>query len=611
MAEKMAKAMVSAEPPVLPMRATMEMPAVVVPPPPEVSPPPPRSLPHDEPLTSVAASDPEPPGMLRTREARPSSPLAPSHPPSRPAEDAEIEVMSEEDEVPPDAEEVPLEASPAPRPTFKPPSPPEPLAADWGAQFGIDTPPGAEEMPVLEGTAVVEATVEEVVEVEQGLPVASGEEPQWGVGEAPPEGALSESQLPSWVTQPVPANGNGHGEGPDPTGGWAAVPPSDDVLMPPTAAPAEALEPTSSPPGYGSDPNAEMVVTAGDPFSSTPVVPVSELDFSSANPEDPGAAAAPAPEAYAQPEFPGEATYVPQPAEVAPAFSGEDTYVPTGEEPPADPFEGHGVEIPSTVEVSPEASEAPQVAGDTASADAAVAVAQQDSVVVQVPVEQSGDEEPLPMASAPRPGFAPVEVPRLVDLGPTLDYGQASKVGPFHVGEEGLALSVEGELLSRLSGMVAVVGTVEVQPERRRFRGRPSEEPFGEGGEQMQRLTGQGVVYLEPSGAAFQAIDLDDEGVYLREERIFAFEEDVAFENGKLTGENVSVPLVHLKGHGRVLLKLDGPLKAIAVPPGSPLKVPLARLVGWYGHVSPRVIGFVGRPALELTGDGYALLARG
>ena len=47
--------------------------------------------------------------------------------------------------------------------------------------------------------------------------------------------------------------------------------------------------------------------------------------------------------------------------------------------------------------------------------------------------------------------------------------------------------------------------------------------------------------------------------------------------------------MVHLKGHGAVLLKLDGALKAIGVPPGSPLKVPLARLVGWYGHVSPRV----------------------
>jgi uncharacterized protein (AIM24 family) len=116
-------------------------------------------------------------------------------------------------------------------------------------------------------------------------------------------------------------------------------------------------------------------------------------------------------------------------------------------------------------------------------------------------------------------------------------------------------------------------------------------------------------VHLDPGGSRYQAIDLADEGAYLREERVFAFEEAVAFENARLTGQgNIAVDIVHLKGQGKVLLKLDGALKAMAIPPGTPLKVPLARLVGWYGYVSVRVMGFVGQGAVELTGDGYVLL---
>ena len=92
--------------------------------------------------------------------------------------------------------------------------------------------------------------------------------------------------------------------------------------------------------------------------------------------------------------------------------------------------------------------------------------------------------------------------------------------------------------------------------------------------------------------------------------RVFAFEEAVAFENGRLSSGQISVDMVHLKGHGAVLLKLEGTLKAMAVPAGTPLKVPLSRLVGWYGHVSPRVMmGFVGQASVELTGEGYALLS--
>jgi hypothetical protein len=116
-------------------------------------------------------------------------------------------------------------------------------------------------------------------------------------------------------------------------------------------------------------------------------------------------------------------------------------------------------------------------------------------------------------------------------------------------------------MLLRMAGLIAVVGSIEVAPENRRRRGRPTQEPFGQGGAQLQRVKGHGVIYLEPGRAKFHAVDLtdqngasvDDDGAYLREELVFAFEEPISFENGKLSNDQLSLELAHLKGNGRIV----------------------------------------------------------
>ncbi len=206
-------------------------------------------------------------------------------------------------------------------------------------------------------------------------------------------------------------------------------------------------------------------------------------------------------------------------------------------------------------------------------------------------------------------GYAVMAAQRLVELGASQAWEPSSDEGPFHQGKDGLAVTVRGELLSRLVGLVAIVGGLEAKPETKKQRGRATEQPFGQGPSQLQRVTGHGVLYLE-GGPGFQAIDLsDDDGTYLREERVFAFEEPLAFENGRLTAAGgLTLDLVNLKGQGRVLLSLDGSLKVMPVPAGSPMVVPLARVVGWFGRVTPRLMGFAGQGAVELTGDGHVLL---
>ncbi|PZR05796.1 MAG: hypothetical protein DI536_31595 [Archangium gephyra] len=227
-------------------------------------------------------------------------------------------------------------------------------------------------------------------------------------------------------------------------------------------------------------------------------------------------------------------------------------------------------------------------------------------------------EEPAaaPEYVAAPAGYTPMAPQRLVDLGAAGAWVHDASSGPFHLSSDGLAVTISGEMLLRTHGLVAVVGSVQVAPEQRRRRGRSTQEPFGSGNEQLQRVTGHGIIYLEPGRAKFHAVDLtdhngvkvDDDGAYIREEYVFAFEEPISFENGRLTSDAQIIELVHLKGTGRVLLQLDGSLRAMPIPVAAPLVVPLHRVVGWFGRVTPRITGFGGRSALELTGEGYALL---
>jgi uncharacterized protein (AIM24 family) len=239
--------------------------------------------------------------------------------------------------------------------------------------------------------------------------------------------------------------------------------------------------------------------------------------------------------------------------------------------------------------------------------------------------ETAGTSEPLPEsleeATPELPArvmdFRPdADVPVLAELVPALVLAGASQAQPFRVGNGSLSAHVEGELLTRLEGLVAFTGRLQFQPEVKRFRGRPTDQPFGAGTGRFVRASGQGVLFLEPAQSrSFLAVDLGDAGAYLREECVFAFEEAVAFENGKVPSDVApDLDLVHLRGQGRVVLSLAGTLRSLAVAGETRVTVPLSHLVGWQGKVTPRVVPLPGegespRVAVELSGEGFALIA--
>jgi uncharacterized protein (AIM24 family) len=141
--------------------------------------------------------------------------------------------------------------------------------------------------------------------------------------------------------------------------------------------------------------------------------------------------------------------------------------------------------------------------------------------------------------------------------------------------------------------------------------GRPTDQPFGTGPRRLSRVRGQGALHFEKAAHHFVTVDLREEAVYLREDALFGLGEGISYENGKLPAGGTSLELVSASGEGQVLLRLPGELRAVEVTAERPVRVPISAWVGWSGGVLARAVelGAEGRPAIEMTGEGYALIS--
>jgi hypothetical protein len=187
--------------------------------------------------------------------------------------------------------------------------------------------------------------------------------------------------------------------------------------------------------------------------------------------------------------------------------------------------------------------------------------------------------------------------------------------GGFAIGPSEVLIHVRGEMLTRLDGLVASWGSVTMKPELKRFRGKATDKPFGDGTRRMLRGTGEGRFVIAREGRQFTALELGDEPAYFREEILYAFEESILFENGRVPSKGgTDLHLVHLRGRGRLLLVTVGPPQSVEVIRGEPLRIPMDQLIGWHGPlIQPRLVPIVEEApemgvALELAGEGRALI---
>ena len=230
-------------------------------------------------------------------------------------------------------------------------------------------------------------------------------------------------------------------------------------------------------------------------------------------------------------------------------------------------------------------------------------------------VSETAPEPSQPPAATPGEAAAEAQAPSMAQFTQSSRLAIPEGGGGFSIGPSEVLIQVKGEMLTRLDGLVASWGQVSMKPEMKRFRGKATDKPFGDGARRMLRAAGEGRFVIAREGRRFTALELADEPAYFREETLFAFEESVLFENGRVPGRSgLDLHLVHVRGKGKLLLCTAGVPKAVDVVRGEALRIPMDQLVGWHGPlIQPRLVAIVEEApemgvALELSGEGRALL---
>jgi uncharacterized protein (AIM24 family) len=173
--------------------------------------------------------------------------------------------------------------------------------------------------------------------------------------------------------------------------------------------------------------------------------------------------------------------------------------------------------------------------------------------------------------------------------------------------EQALVIRIKGRVFARTAGVLVTGGQLAFEAVQRKTRGRPTGETFGAGEAAMCLVSGTGQLVALPRGGVFALVQLADEVLYLREDLLHAFEEQLSWENGHVPGSNGTLPVVQLRGEGALAVRSQRALLGVEVESGRVLRLPAAALAGWTAGVVPRIGG--GEPAtIECAGEGAVLV---
>jgi uncharacterized protein (AIM24 family) len=148
-----------------------------------------------------------------------------------------------------------------------------------------------------------------------------------------------------------------------------------------------------------------------------------------------------------------------------------------------------------------------------------------------------------------------------------------------------LRLTITDEAHVRADGVLAGAGNLAWHPAYRRSQGRHTTEPLGTDGARFFRLTGPGDVWIAGAPARWLPVSLTEDVLYVREDRVLAFEGTLSWETGTVPGADVR--MLQFRGRGIVALTIGESPIAIKVTEDRPTLLTGARLVGWVGRLVP------------------------
>jgi uncharacterized protein (AIM24 family) len=188
---------------------------------------------------------------------------------------------------------------------------------------------------------------------------------------------------------------------------------------------------------------------------------------------------------------------------------------------------------------------------------------------------------------------------------------------------QGLAVTRDGNLVApvteeifvRETGLVVHSQSLDFEATPKRTKGQTLQEPVEDPGlGKLLRVSGSGLMICAPGDGQFVVLELFDDFIYLRQENLFAFDSSLYWENGRIRSAEVEIPLVHLRGEGKVALWASGPAVKVRVSPDHPVRLPAHYLLGWLGRIVPTFVEpdaaapLSGLPTLVCEGEGVLLM---
>jgi uncharacterized protein (AIM24 family) len=148
-----------------------------------------------------------------------------------------------------------------------------------------------------------------------------------------------------------------------------------------------------------------------------------------------------------------------------------------------------------------------------------------------------------------------------------------------------LRLTIADEVHVRADGVLAGAGNLAWHPAFRRSQGRHTTERLGTDSARFFRLTGAGDVWIAGAPARWLPVSLTEDVLYVREDRVLAFDGTLSWETGTVPGADLR--MLQFRGRGIVALALGEAPIAIKVTEDRPTLLTGARLVGWVGRLVP------------------------
>ena len=158
----------------------------------------------------------------------------------------------------------------------------------------------------------------------------------------------------------------------------------------------------------------------------------------------------------------------------------------------------------------------------------------------------------------------------------------------------------------RADAVLASVGASPGERAVRRVRGRLSGELLGSPMRPFFRLSGPGEVWVAGASNRWAALTLDEDILYVREDRVLAFDGGVVWEAGRIPGDGLR--MLQFRGRGQVVLQLAGMPSAIRIGEEAPARVSRGALLGWVGRVVAHRPRRDGPLQISCEGDGVMLL---